>query len=106
MECVSGGNHWFVECVSGSSDCLMECASGGNDCLVECAHGMKYLMCGGTPCVVPIECGRKQGLDCKKTEENSRHWQCIGGMGVSPLCGHLIWQKKSQHLQGGYWIML
>jgi hypothetical protein len=77
MECVSGGDDWFVECVSGSSDCLMECASGGNDCLVECAsgqndcsmecvNGMKYLMFAGTPWVVPVECGRKQGLDCKK----------------------------------------
>ncbi len=78
MECVSGGNDWFVEFVSGNSDCLMECVNGGNDCLVECAsgqndysmdcaNGMKYLMCGGTPWVVPVECGRKQGLDYKKT---------------------------------------
>jgi len=70
---------------------------------VQCASGMKYLMCSGTPWVVPIECGRKQGPNCKRTNENSRCWQCIGGMGMGmgPLCSHLIWHKKSQHLQRG-----
>jgi hypothetical protein len=53
------GNDFLVECVSGGSDCSVECASGGNDCLVECASGMKYLMCGGTPWAMPVECGKK-----------------------------------------------
>ncbi len=48
-----------MECVNGGSDCLMECASGGSDCLVQCVSRMRYLMCGGTPWVVPIKCGRK-----------------------------------------------
>jgi len=42
----------------------------GNDYLVQCASGVRYLMCGGTPWVVPIECGKKQGPNCKKTKEN------------------------------------
>jgi hypothetical protein len=62
-----------MECVNGGSDCLMECASGGSDCLVQCVSRMKYLMCGGTPWAVPIECGRKQGPNCKRIEENLGH---------------------------------
>jgi hypothetical protein len=95
MECANGGNDCSVKCASGGNDCSMECVSGGNDCSVQCANGVRYLMRGGTPWDVLIECGRKQGPNCKRIS-----------MGVDPLCGHLIWHKKSQHLQGGCWIML
>jgi hypothetical protein len=84
----------------------MQCVSGENDCLVECASGVKYLMCGGTPWAMSIKCGKKQGSNCKRTKKNSGHWQCIGGVGMGPLCGHLIWHKKSKHLQAGCWIIL
>ncbi len=72
---------------------------------MECASGVKYLMCDGTPWAMPVKCGRNQGPNCKRIEENLGRWQCTGNVGVGPLCGHLIWHKKSQHLQGGCWIM-
>jgi hypothetical protein len=31
----------------------------GSDCLVECVSGVMYLMCGGTPWAMLIECGKK-----------------------------------------------
>jgi hypothetical protein len=40
----------------------------------KCANGIKYLMCCGTPWAMPVECGKKQGLNYKRTEENSRCW--------------------------------
>jgi len=46
----------------------------GSDCLVECASGVMYLMCGGTPWAMLIECGKKQGPNHKRTKENSRCW--------------------------------
>ncbi len=45
----------------------------GSDCSMECASGMRYLMCGGTPWGVPIECGRKQSPNYKRTKENLGH---------------------------------
>jgi hypothetical protein len=49
----------------------MECAGGGSNCSVQCASRMRYLMCGGTSWVVPIECGKKQGPNCKRTKKNA-----------------------------------
>ncbi len=46
----------------------------GCDCLVECATIGRYLMCGGTPWAMLVECGKKQGPNCKKIDENSRRW--------------------------------
>ncbi len=57
----------------------------GSDYSVECANGMRCLMYGRTPWVVPIECGKKQGPNCKRTKENLGHWQCGHGPIVWPL---------------------
>jgi hypothetical protein len=57
--------------ISGS-DCSVQRVSGGSDYSMQCVNGVKYLMCGGTPWGVPIECGKKQGPNYKKIEENSR----------------------------------
>jgi hypothetical protein len=112
MECVSGDD-CLVECVSGGmtvqwnvsggrNDCSVECASGGSDCSMQhYVSGMRYLMCGGTPWVVPVQCGKKQGPNYKRIKENLGRCQCIGDMGMGPLCGHFSCHKKSQHLQGG-----
>jgi hypothetical protein len=61
-----------MECASGGNDCSVQCVSGGDDCLVQCASGVRYLMFGATPWAVPAKCGRKQGPNCKRIEENSR----------------------------------
>jgi hypothetical protein len=73
MECASGGNDYLMECVNGESDCSMECVSGGSDCSMECASGVRYLMHDGTPWAVLVKCGKKQGPNCKRTKENSKH---------------------------------
>jgi hypothetical protein len=46
----------------------------GSDCSTKCASGVTYLMCGGTPWAMFVECGRKQGPNCKRTKENLGHW--------------------------------
>ncbi len=86
VECANCGNDYLVECVSGGNDCLVECASGGSDYSMECPSGMRYSMCGGTPWAMCVECGMKQGPNCKRTEKNSRCWKCLGGMGM----GHCV----------------
>jgi len=73
----------------------MECAGGGSDCSIQCASRMRYLMCGGTSWAVPIECGKKQGPNCKRTKKNVGCWQCIGSVGMGPLCDHFIWVRNS-----------
>jgi hypothetical protein len=81
----SGGNDCSMECASGWNNCLVECANGGNDCSMQCVSGMRYLMCGGTPWVVRVECGRNQGPNYKRIIGNSRHWPCIGDVGMGPI---------------------
>jgi hypothetical protein len=44
----------------------------GSDCSAKCVSRMTYLMCGGTPWVVFIECRRKQGPKLQKDQRKFR----------------------------------